>query len=172
MRISPAVGCSRPAIARSVVVLPQPDGPSSVNCSPGMTLKLTPRTAGTLAVIQFEPSTSICGAVGDAGGGACMTAVPVLSRRGCAPTRRVTATSTIMASATTSVWISAKVGGEFRTGGEPGFDDRRRDHLGMRAHQQDGGAELAHAGDEQQQPGGDQPGPEQRDGHGAHAEPP
>jgi hypothetical protein len=48
MRISPAVGCSRPAIARSVVVLPQPEGPSSVSCSPGKTLKLTPRTAGTL----------------------------------------------------------------------------------------------------------------------------
>jgi hypothetical protein len=27
--ISPSVGCSKPAIIRSVVVLPQPDGPSS-----------------------------------------------------------------------------------------------------------------------------------------------
>ena len=47
MRISPDAGCSRPAIARNVVVLPQPDGPSSVSCSAGMTLKLTPQTAGT-----------------------------------------------------------------------------------------------------------------------------
>ena len=34
-------------MARKVVVLPQPDGPSSVSCSPGCTEKLTPRTAGT-----------------------------------------------------------------------------------------------------------------------------
>ena len=34
-------------MARKVVVLPQPDGPSSVSCSPCMTVKLTPRTAGT-----------------------------------------------------------------------------------------------------------------------------
>jgi hypothetical protein len=47
MRISPDAGCSSPATARKVVVLPQPDGPSSVSCSPGKTLKLTPRTAGT-----------------------------------------------------------------------------------------------------------------------------
>ena len=35
-RISPAVGSTKPAISRSVVVLPQPDGPSrqtSVPCS-------------------------------------------------------------------------------------------------------------------------------------------
>ena len=33
-RILPAVGCSKPAISRSVVVLPQPDGPSSEKNSP------------------------------------------------------------------------------------------------------------------------------------------
>ena len=48
MRISPDVGRSSPAIARSVVVLPQPDGPSSVRCSPAPTVKLTPRTATTV----------------------------------------------------------------------------------------------------------------------------
>ena len=48
MRISPEVGRSSPAIARSVVVLPQPDGPSSVRCSPAPTVKLTPRTATTV----------------------------------------------------------------------------------------------------------------------------
>ena len=36
-RPSPAV--SRPAIERSVVVLPQPDGPSRVNSSPGFDLE-------------------------------------------------------------------------------------------------------------------------------------
>jgi hypothetical protein len=39
--ISPPFGVSRPAIMRSVVVLPQPDGPSRVKNSPGATLKLT-----------------------------------------------------------------------------------------------------------------------------------
>ena len=32
--ISPVVGFSKPAIMRSIVVLPQPDGPSSVTNSP------------------------------------------------------------------------------------------------------------------------------------------
>ena len=48
MRISPDAGRSRPAIARSVVVLPHPDGPSRVRCSPAPTVKVTPRTAGTV----------------------------------------------------------------------------------------------------------------------------
>ena len=34
IRIWPAVAISRPAISRSVVVLPQPDGPSSVTSVP------------------------------------------------------------------------------------------------------------------------------------------
>src|SRR5436189_2233405 len=42
----PAVGCSRPAMQRSVVVLPQPEGPSSTTISPAGTWKLTPSTAG------------------------------------------------------------------------------------------------------------------------------
>src|SRR3984893_13826320 len=46
MLISPAVGCSRPATQRSVVVLPQPEGPSSTTISPLGTWKLTPSTAG------------------------------------------------------------------------------------------------------------------------------
>ncbi len=43
----PPQGCSSPAMARNVVVLPQPDGPSSVTSSPRATLKLTPSTAMT-----------------------------------------------------------------------------------------------------------------------------
>src|ERR1700733_3990249 len=46
MLISPEVGCSRPATQRKVVVLPQPDGPSSTTISPAGTAKLTPSTAG------------------------------------------------------------------------------------------------------------------------------
>src|ERR1700730_14536870 len=44
--ISPAVGCSSPATQRSVVVLPQPEGPSSTTISPLGTWKLTPSPAG------------------------------------------------------------------------------------------------------------------------------
>src|SRR5258708_26230913 len=44
--ISPDVGCSSPATQRNVVVLPQPDGPSSTTISPAGTAKLTPSIAG------------------------------------------------------------------------------------------------------------------------------
>src|SRR3954466_7943450 len=46
MLISPPVGCSSPATQRNVVVLPQPDGPSSTTISPAGTAKLTPSIAG------------------------------------------------------------------------------------------------------------------------------
>src|SRR6188472_1190059 len=46
MLISPDVGCSSPATQRSVVVLPQPEGPSRTTISPAGTLKLTPSIAG------------------------------------------------------------------------------------------------------------------------------
>src|SRR6266487_3256577 len=44
-RISPPSGLSRPAISRKVVVLPQPDGPSSDTNSPLSTARLSPLTA-------------------------------------------------------------------------------------------------------------------------------
>ena len=40
IRISPSSGCSKPAIIRSDVVLPQPDGPSSERNSPLRTWKV------------------------------------------------------------------------------------------------------------------------------------
>src|SRR4051794_24888629 len=46
MLMSPEVGCSRPATQRNVVVLPQPEGPSSTTISPAGTTKLTPSIAG------------------------------------------------------------------------------------------------------------------------------
>src|SRR6188508_1337303 len=42
----PPVGCSSPAMQRNVVVLPQPDGPSSTTISPAAMRKLTSSTAG------------------------------------------------------------------------------------------------------------------------------
>src|SRR6185295_5495407 len=47
MRISPAVGCSKPAIRRRQVVLPEPEGPSSAKNSPSAISKLTLSAART-----------------------------------------------------------------------------------------------------------------------------
>ena len=44
IRIVPEVGVSRPAIMRSVVVLPQPEGPSSVVSVPLGTVRSMPLT--------------------------------------------------------------------------------------------------------------------------------
>jgi hypothetical protein len=44
----PASGYSRPAISRSTVDLPEPEGPSSVVMVPTGTEKLTDSTAGAL----------------------------------------------------------------------------------------------------------------------------
>src|ERR687885_667086 len=46
IEIVPEVGCSSPATHLSVVVLPQPEGPSSTTISPAATRKLTSSTAG------------------------------------------------------------------------------------------------------------------------------
>src|SRR5690606_1770893 len=46
IQISPAVGCSKPAIMRKVVVLPQPDGPKNVVKEPSSTSRSSWRTAG------------------------------------------------------------------------------------------------------------------------------
>src|SRR5256885_13290381 len=46
MRISPPLTGSRPATARSSVVLPQPEGPMSTPMSPAARFSVTPCTAG------------------------------------------------------------------------------------------------------------------------------
>ena len=46
MKMSPAVMLSKPAIMRSVVVFPQPDGPRKAMNSPFSTLRLKSFTAG------------------------------------------------------------------------------------------------------------------------------
>src|SRR5215472_6287581 len=45
MRTSPWLGCSRPAMSRSKVVLPQPDGPSRTRYSPSPVSRSIPSTA-------------------------------------------------------------------------------------------------------------------------------
>src|SRR6185437_7202929 len=60
MRMRPDTGCSRPATARKVVVLPQPDGPSSVSCFPASAAKLIGPTAAILPERMTRSVTSIC----------------------------------------------------------------------------------------------------------------
>ena len=47
-KICPPVTGSRPATARSKVVLPQPEGPINTPMSPERRPRLTPRTAGAV----------------------------------------------------------------------------------------------------------------------------
>src|SRR5262245_55035866 len=61
-RIRPSSGVSNPAIIRSVVVLPQPLGPSIEKNSPARTANETPRTAATSANRFVTPSRTIASA--------------------------------------------------------------------------------------------------------------
>src|SRR5690242_21074624 len=58
--ISPALGSSKPATMRSVVVLPQPDGPTSTTNSPSSIARLTLFTAATAPndLLRSEEHTS------------------------------------------------------------------------------------------------------------------
>src|SRR5215831_15622194 len=58
IRISPASGWTNPAISRSSVVLPQPEGPSSVANSPSGTASDTSATASTSAKRLLSRSSS------------------------------------------------------------------------------------------------------------------
>src|SRR5215475_1939715 len=55
-RISPASSSQNPAIMRSKVVLPQPDGPSSVKNSPSPTSRSMPSTARTVPKLRETPA--------------------------------------------------------------------------------------------------------------------
>src|SRR4029450_4371697 len=63
MLISPDVGCSSPATQRSVVVLPQPEGPSRTTISPAGTPKLTPSIAGRAIANRLGRAVASRGAV-------------------------------------------------------------------------------------------------------------
>src|SRR5215470_11024521 len=63
MVMRPSSALSSPATQRSVVVLPQPEGPSSVTISPAATSKSMPATAVTMSLpalkVLVSPSTRI-----------------------------------------------------------------------------------------------------------------
>src|SRR5438477_3551137 len=54
----PWSGCSKPAMIRNVVVLPDPDGPSSVKNSPAVTCRSTLSTATTSPYVFLIPATA------------------------------------------------------------------------------------------------------------------
>src|SRR5262245_18816457 len=56
MRISPASGCSKPAMRRRQVVLPEPDGPSMAKNSPAAIARSTPSTARTAPKWRVTPA--------------------------------------------------------------------------------------------------------------------
>ncbi|MCY1308911.1 hypothetical protein D9M70_589540 [compost metagenome] len=60
-RIVPAVGASKPAIIRSTVVLPEPEGPSIEKNSPLAMSMSTWSTAVTLPNVLRRPRTEIAG---------------------------------------------------------------------------------------------------------------
>ncbi len=51
----PSVGFCRPHITFAVVDLPQPDSPTMPRVSPGMSLRVRPRTAWTLLGLNSDP---------------------------------------------------------------------------------------------------------------------
>ena len=57
----PASGRSNPAIRRSSVVLPEPDGPSMVKNSPSATSRSTPATAASCPYMRRTPVSRIAG---------------------------------------------------------------------------------------------------------------
>src|ERR1041385_4942971 len=63
IRMSPPVGCSRPAIMRSSVVLPQPDGPSRTRYSPSRQTRLMPSTAAVAPPNDFRTSRTSTSAI-------------------------------------------------------------------------------------------------------------
>ena len=62
MVMTPSVGAISPATICSVVVLPHPDGPSSVTNSPSATVRSTPRTA-TASPYRFVTPASVTSAM-------------------------------------------------------------------------------------------------------------
>ena len=64
MVIRPASFCSSPAIIRSVVVFPQPDGPSRMTSRPSGTTSETRSTATTVPNRLLTSSTSTVGIAG------------------------------------------------------------------------------------------------------------
>src|SRR5262249_1386597 len=54
----PSLGCSSPATARSSVVLPLPDAPSSATTSPGLSVSETPFNIELSPYLRCKPSTT------------------------------------------------------------------------------------------------------------------
>ena len=102
-RIAPSVGCSKPAISRSVVVLPQPDGPSSEKNSPWRICSEISLTASKSPKRLHTPSSSTPSRCASCGAPLPVSTASPLSRR---PSRRGSRTASAMSAAdTTSISV-------------------------------------------------------------------
>src|SRR5260370_39669063 len=112
IRMAPACGRSRPATARSVDVLPHPEGPSRVSCAPSLTTKLTESTAVTEPYRMTRFSTSIASVAAPFR----MSLLPdprSFLRHACQQQH---------AYAVDAVLVQAHGGGQLGAAGKPGFD--------------------------------------------------
>src|SRR3954447_4673131 len=149
--ISPRSGISSPATQRSVVVLPHPDGPRSVNSSPSSTSKLRSSTACTRPCFSLRDEPNV------------LTRFRIVS-----------------ISRLPDADLGAELVGDRDHHDQssdhqhperaqlrelavaPHLPDRDREHLAPGRVQQDGAAELAHRDDDDVDPPGDEAGHEQR----------
>jgi hypothetical protein len=94
-RIWPLVGSSKPATIRSVVVLPQPDGPSSEKNSPSAMRRSTCSTARTSPAAEENrfstPTSSIAGSPSSSGGAWRLAACTLVSAIALVPRIRLPA---------------------------------------------------------------------------------
>src|SRR6266850_6964482 len=162
-RISPASGAMKPATSRSVVVLPQPEGPSRATSSPGCTVSSRPATAATSPKRLVRPVMTTPG-MGSARSARGACAHDVATEQGLH--RRHDGEG-----------HHEHEDAEYRDGAELAFflqvEDHHRHDLRIRGEQDDGGRELADDPDEDEAPGGDDPAPGERRGDLAqHAQPP
>src|SRR6476469_4036017 len=142
MRIRPEAGCSKPATARNVVVFPQPEGPSNVNCFPAGAVKLIGPTAAIEPYRITRSVTSICDV-------SAMLSASVARRT----TRDGEENEHHRADHNR---VDERHGrGQFARRGKERLDNSWRQHLAVRSHQQNRRAKLAHTGDEDEKPSGD-----------------
>ena len=143
----PAVGVSKPAMARNVVVLPQPLGPSSVTTSPRRAVKLSARTAR----------------IGPCGPSVASTATAPLMKADRLRVRSTRPTTTKLTASCTKPRAATSLAFPFSQRSNTATDNTM-----LAGVEQDGGAHLLHRHDEQQRPGRDHRRLDQRQCDQAH----
>src|SRR5258706_3497211 len=145
--ISPRRGRSRPAIERSVVVFPQPLGPSSVNSFPSGTSKLTSCAAFTISPRSFGYSRKRASTFSTASSGSFLD--PEFLSQPLSEHHQDEKRQDEQNPQGRELDVLAVL---------PQFPDGDRQHLGSGAVQQDRARELPDRHDHHVDPAGDEPG--------------